>query len=314
MVAEVKEESKIIIVTIGNFYTSSSVLRGWEEPKMLEVKANLEAEYDNRAQVPDHPEIFERWLKSAEEFREDCLREDRAVLDIPYGPSDRHTYDLFKAAENTLPAPRLALFVHGGYWRALDKSYFSHLARSLTSRGFDVAATNYRLCPSVAINDIIDDARSVAEHLFKTYGKKLLPYGHSAGGHLVSALMATDWEERGLPSDLITSGMIISGIYDLKPLLSISVNQDLHLTEQSAQASSTRFWPNVHIKNLAVVAGGDESPAFIGQSTDLYEGWKEKAETATLDIVERANHFTIVDPLADPNSELSRKLAELVTP
>ncbi|EFO30556.1 putative esterase/lipase/thioesterase [Roseibium sp. TrichSKD4] len=278
---------------------------------MLEVKTNLEAQYDNRAQVPEHPAIFERWQKSAEEFREDCLKRGRAILDIPYGPSDRHTYDFFKAEENTLPAPRLALFVHGGYWRALDKSYFSHLARSLTSRGFDVGAINYRLCPTVAISDVIDDVRSVAEHLFKAYGKKLLPYGHSAGGHLVSALMATDWAERSLPSDLITSGMILSGIYDLTPLLSISVNQDLHLTEQSAQAASTRFWPNVHIKNLAVVAGGNESPAFIGQSTCLYEDWKEKAETATLNIVEGANHFTIVDPLADPNSEMSRKLAAL---
>ena len=279
----------------------------------LESITDLEAEYDNRARVPEHPEILERWQKQASDFREECLAENRATLDIPYGPGVRHTYDLFNARRDTIPAPKMALFIHGGYWRALDKSYFSHVANCLTIRGFDVAATNYRLCPHVKISDIIEDVRSVTEHLYKTHGRKIVPYGHSAGGHLVSSLLATNWHARGLPEDLTDAGMIISGIYDLTPLVNVSVNADLHLDRDSARAASTRFWPAVSVRDLAIVAGGEETSAFIGQSTGLHDDWKDKCGKVTLDILEGANHFTIVDPLFDPQSPMSRRLAELAS-
>lgn len=279
----------------------------------LESITDLEAEYDNRARVPEHPQILERWLKEASDYREECLSENRATLDIPYGPDGRHTYDLFKAVRDAVPAQKMALFIHGGYWRALDKSYFSHVTRSLTARGFDVASTNYRLCPTVTVSDIIEDVRAVAQHLYKTHGRKIVPYGHSAGGHLVSSLLATDWTTYGLPEDLTDAGMVVSGLYDLTPLLSISVNEDLHLDENSARAASTQFWPDISIRDLAIVAGGDETAAFVGQSTGLHDEWAEKCEKVTLDIVDGANHFTIVDPLADPHSPMSRRLAELAS-
>lgn len=278
---------------------------------MTTVDDRLEAQYDNRALVPDHPDIFDRWSREAAAFRKSAMDAARAELNVPYGPHARHVYDYFRADPSAAPAPRTAVFVHGGYWRALDKSYFSHMAGCLTVRGFDVVVINYRLCPEVRIADIMEDVEMAAASIFRTSGRPLLPYGHSAGGHLVSCLLATDWQRRGLPADLTQAGLVVSGVYDLIPLLKVSVNADLKLTEDAATAASPLFWQPPELTGLAVVAGGAESDAFQDQSRRFHTAWSQSAGRSTLDIVEGANHFTVIDPLADPDSAMAKRLTDL---
>ena len=87
----------------------------------------------------------------------------------------------------------LALFIHGGYWRSLEPSLFSHMARGLNERGVSVAVTGYDLCPHVTIADIIEQIRHACIFLWLRTGQRMMVFGHSAGGHLAGAMVATDW-------------------------------------------------------------------------------------------------------------------------
>ena len=118
---------------------------------------DYEAEYNNRARVPEHPEIFARWARAAEDYRAEAMKERRAELGLSYGSSLRQFIDLFSPRPGVM-AP-LALFIHGGYWRSLDPSLFSHMARGLNSHGVAVAVVGYDLCPEVTIAEIIDQIR-----------------------------------------------------------------------------------------------------------------------------------------------------------
>ncbi len=114
---------------------------------------DLDAEYNNRAMVPDHPAIMAAWVRDAAAYR--AGRPD-AQLDQAYGTGERHRYDLFPAASPRAGAPIL-LFIHGGYWQALDKTSFSHMAAGANAHGLDVAVMSYDLCPQVKLAKIVDE-------------------------------------------------------------------------------------------------------------------------------------------------------------
>jgi arylformamidase len=272
---------------------------------------DYEAEYNNRARVPDHPEIFARWTRDAEDYRAETLKRDRAQLGLAYGTTPRQTMDLFlPPAGNTAP---LAMFIHGGYWRSLDPSMFSHMARGLNERGIAVGVAGYDLCPMVSIPAIITQIRHACLFLWQRYGHRILVYGHSAGGHLAGAMVATDWKALypRSPADLVPAAYSISGVFDLSPLVAISMNQDLRLDAERARAVSPVFWPIAPARMFDAVVGGLESSEFKRQSRIIAEAWrKQKAQTRYEDIA-GMNHFTVTDALADPASAMVERLAEL---
>jgi arylformamidase len=271
---------------------------------------DYEAEYNNRARVPEHPEIFARWARDAEDYRARAMQERRAELGLSYGDSPRQFVDLFSAkAGATVP---LALFIHGGYWRSLDPSLFSHMARGLNARGVSVAVVGYDLCPHVSIADIIDQIRHACIFLWLRTGQRMMVYGHSAGGHLAGAMVATDWPALyPRAGDLVPVAYSISGLFDLTPLIGITMNQDLRLDETSARETSPLFWPAPKGRVFDAVVGGLESSEFLRQSGVVVEAWgKGGAETRYQEIAD-ANHFTVIDPLTDPDSAMVGRLAEL---
>ena len=140
---------------------------------------DYEAEYNNRARVPEHPEIFVRWARAAEDYRAEAMKERRAELGLSYGSPPRQFIDLFSPRPGVV-AP-LALFIHGGYWRSLDPSLFSHMARGLNAHGVAVAVVGYDLCPEVTIAAIIDQIRRACLFLWLRTGQRMMIYGHSAG-------------------------------------------------------------------------------------------------------------------------------------
>src|ERR1700722_8399597 len=167
---------------------------------------DLESQYSPRLSVPDHAEIFARWARAAEDYRADMLKAGKAELGFSYGESSRQFVDLFfPAAGESAP---LVLFIHGGYWRAMDPSFHSHMARGLNERGFAVGVVGYDLCPVVTIADIIEQIRRACAFLWLRFGRRFLVSGHSAGGHLTAAMVATDWQKLWpkVPSDLVPAG------------------------------------------------------------------------------------------------------------
>lgn len=275
------------------------------------TEIDYETEYNNRARVPEHAEIFLRWAREAENYRADLLKAGRAELELAYGDTPRQTLDLF-FPQSADQAP-LAMFVHGGWWRSLESSSFSQMARGLNTRGIAVAVAGYDLCPIVTIADIVDQIRRACAFLWQRYGRRMLVYGHSAGGHLTACMVATNWQSLypKAPADLVPAGYAISGIFDLSPLTGISVNQDLRLDAESAHRLSPLFWPLPPGRTLDAAVGALESDEFKRQSQSIVEAWRRAGAQTRYDEVAGVNHFTVIDALADPQSAMVARVAEL---
>lgn len=264
---------------------------------------DYEAEYNNRARVPEHPALIAQWQRDAAAYR-DAL----PPTEIAYGPGRRQIIDLFSARDG---AP-VVIFIHGGYWQALDRSSFSHCARGLNAHGVTVAIPGYELCPSVTIEEIIAQMRSTVRQLARL-GQPMVVSGHSAGGHLAACMLATDWTEvdPGLPKQLVAAAYSISGLFDLRPLVGTSINKALGLDTETAKAASPLFWPVPRHGSLDAVVGGDESAEYLRQSRTIVEHWGEAGVAAAFGIIPGANHFTAITPLADPDSPMVHRLKEL---
>jgi arylformamidase len=274
---------------------------------------DYEAEYNNRARVPEHPQIFDRWERDAAAYRAEASDAGRAELGLAYGTTPRQIIDLFYPAGGG--AAPLALFIHGGYWRSLAPATFSHMARGLNEHGMAVAVVGYDLCPQVTITDIIGQMRQASVYLWRRFGRKIFVYGHSAGGHLAACLLATEWRafSGDAPPDLVPAACAISGLFDLAPLTGVSMNQDLRLTPQQARAVSPLFWPAPAGRSLEAWCGALESEEFRRQNRVIGETWGQAGVDAVCLEIPDTNHFTVLDPLVDPAGEFTGRLAALAT-
>lgn len=207
----------------------------------------------------------------------------------------------------------LVLIVHGGYWRSLHPSSFSHWAAGPNAHGYSVAVAGYRLCPEVGVADIISDVRAAALLLYRKYGRRIIACGHSAGGHLCSALVLSDWHSygAGIPHELVRRGIGISGVYDLAPLIETEMNEQLRLDALGAPAVSPAGWPLPQGVHFEAWVGGEESSEFLRQSRTLAETWGAAGARTRFEILPGANHFTAPNGLADPKSPIVGALAEL---
>jgi arylformamidase len=272
---------------------------------------DYEVEYNNRARVPEHAEIFARWAADAAAYRERMQAEENAELGLAYGTSPRQTVDLF-FPEATGHTP-LALFIHGGYWRSLSPASFSHMAAGLNAHGIAVAVAGYDLCPEVTIGQIVNQIRTACLFLWRRFGQRLMVYGHSAGGHLTACMVATDWKkfDPKAPADLVPAGYSISGLFDLTPLIHTAMNVDLRLDEVEVGRVSPLTWPVAPGRLLDAVVGGDESSEFLRQSRIVTDAWRKKGVETRYEAIAGANHFTVVDPLSDPASAMTARCAAL---
>jgi len=270
---------------------------------------DYETEYDNRARVPEHPQIFSRWQREAAAFRAAARR---AKFGVPYGPSPRQIVDLFPANNDNAATP-LAMFIHGGWWRSLEPAMFSQVVAGPNAHGVTVAVAGYDLCPQVGIATIVEQMRVACLWLWRQQRKRVFIYGHSAGGHLAACLTATDWKTLvpDAPADLVAAAYAISGVFDLAPLAQISVNQDLRLDEQSARALSPLYWHVPAGRSLDAVVGALESSEFLRQSQTIAEAWRQGMAQTRYEAIAGANHFTVLDPLSDANSAMTNRVVEL---
>jgi arylformamidase len=271
---------------------------------------DYEKEYDNRGRVKEHLQFFAKWANEAAAYRE--ARKGVATIGERYGNGARQTIDFFPAKAGT-QGP-LALFIHGGYWRALDPSQFSHCAKGANANGIDVAIPGYDLCPNVSIATIIEQMRAACLYAWRKRKQRIMVYGDSAGGHLAACMVATEWKTLAsdVPNDLIPAAHAISGIYDMTPLLHVSQNADLRLKDQAeARSVSPLFWHAPAGRSFDAVVGGDESSEFLRQSKTIVEAWRRGMVETRYEEVPGANHFDIVDPLSDANSKMTKRVVEL---
>src|SRR5690349_2313192 len=273
--------------------------------------ASLSALYNNRALVPDHASYLARWAEDSEVARSRMT----SHLDLRYGDMAGESLDLFPARKGD---GSCLMFIHGGYWRSLDKRDFSWLAPALVDGGISLAVVNYDLCPQVRMDEIVRQMLRASRWLWlraEDYGMdpdRLYVAGHSAGGHLAAMLMCALWPvfDARLPKDLWKGGLAISGLYDLRPLLQVDwLNVDLKLDDAAAEALSPALMPPATRAPVMTAVGGDESSEFLRQNGLLRAHWRS-AFAGDIGMPGR-HHFSVVDGLADPQSPLFRGLRRL---
>jgi arylformamidase len=271
---------------------------------------DYDREYNTRAYAPDHLEVLDRIARGAAAYRAKATAEQRAELDIRYGSTPRQIVDIFYS--NAGKDAPLAVYIHGGFWRALQPSAFSEVAAGLNARGVTVTLPGYDLAPQVGIGDIVEQMRAALVFLHKKFGKRMLVLGHSAGGHLAACMIATDWTKLGAPADLVPAGMGISGLYDLAPLVHTAMNADWKLTDAEAKRLSPLLMPAPKGKTFDCVVGGIESAEFLRQSRELAEVWGKAGVATRYDAPAGIHHFTVIEPLTDGNSGMVNRLLELL--
>ncbi len=275
----------------------------------------VERGYNNRAAVPDHARWFARWG----ELSAAAYASERVVRDLRYGPGPKETLDLFVPRT---PARATFLFLHGGYWRSLDKAEHAFVAPPLTARGIAVAVANYDLCPAVPIAAIVEEtARAVAWLVREgaSHGanpNRLVVGGHSAGGHLAAMMLARDWRADGFAACPVSAGYSLSGVHDLRPLVRFSGNADFRLDDVEAARLSPALVRPTSAAPLAIAVGGAETGEFLRQSQLMWDAWpanRPRGMAGPL-VAPGRHHFDVVVEHGDGESALTRALLALFGP
>jgi arylformamidase len=265
----------------------------------------LDREYNTRTQVPEFAQYFARWQASARDARASlCGR-----LDLQYGPAAAETLDLFAASGARRP---LLVFIHGGYWRALDKADFSWIAPAYVAAGVSVAVLNYGLAPATPVPVIVEQIRRACAWLYRNAQSldvdraRIICSGHSAGGHLTGMMLASDWPgiSAELPPRLLAGAVAISGLFDLTPLTRAEfLRHDLRLAPGSARDISPAFLPLRNDVPLLCAVGASESAEFHRQSLLIAQRWPAACTRALID-VPGCNHLSVCDAFATTGNML----------
>jgi len=263
--------------------------------------------YANGVNIPGGDRWPQAWVEPARQARELLTSAGRARLDIAYGDRARNRFDLF------LPdgAPRgLAVFVHGGFWMRLDKSFWSHYAAGPLAHGYAVAMPSYTLAPDIRIAGITDEIGRAIEAASHEVSGPILLAGHSAGGHLVSRMVSQTSPLDATLRRRIRHVVSISGVHDLRPLLRTAMNATLKLDEDEADRESPALLRSMDGARLTCWVGGGERSEFVRQNALLASIWKGLgSETAAIEEPDR-HHFNILEGLTDARHPLTRTLVE----
>ena len=274
-------------------------------------RAALDREYNNRGKVRNYADYLVRYPAESARTRRDLP----ARLDLRYGPAPGETLDVFlPAGGGSRPAP-VQVFVHGGYWMLLDKSDFSFVARPFHDAGAVSVVINYALIPTVDMDELVRQCRAAIVWVHRNIAalggdpERIFVSGHSAGGHLVAMLMATDWPAfAGIPADVIKGGAGLSGLYDLEPIRLSYLNDTLGLTPEVARRNSPVHLAPARSGPLLLPLGGLEGPEYHRQSEDLAAAWGRRGLVARVLDLAGQDHFSIVAQLEGSASDVARAI------
>ncbi len=276
------------------------------------TQEEVDQQYNIEAAVGDMRPYVEWFVGGSAKARAELA----CALDVPFGPTRDETLDIFPARTPNAP---VLLFVHGGYWRMLSSKEFSLVARGPVANDVTVVVSNYSLCPKVGLAEITRQSRAavawIAHNIARYNGNpaRLFVAGHSAGGHQVGMLAATDWVgEYGLPADVIKGGMPISGLFDMTPFRHSWLQPKLQLDADLIARQSPLFNIPDQAPPLLVTLGGDESSEFHRQSADYVAAWRARGHRATEFAQPGKNHLTAIGGFEQADSALCGALMEFI--
>lgn len=273
----------------------------------------LDHMYNNRARVPEHPAALARWAADSAAVR----RVLPGHLDVRYGDGPNEALDIFPAQRRDAP---VLVFIHGGYWQALDKSDHSFLAPAFHDAGACVVVPNYALCPAVSVVDITLQMVRALVWVGRNIGRfggdpgRITVVGHSAGGQLAAMLLACQWPtiHPDLPANLVRNALSISGLHELESIMHTPfLQRGLRLTPKQVRMASPAWLPAPAQGVLYAVTGAEESAEFLRQNSLIQSAWG----ASTVPVCEELpglNHFSIVDALAQPTHRLHQLALDLL--
>lgn len=269
--------------------------------------ATINAQFSPRIAVPD----CEEWLARDAKLSAQTRARLRHTADIAYGESPGERLDVFPASNPKAP---IHVYIHGGYWRALDKKDFSYVAEPLVAGGATTVVINYDLCPKVTLDAVVQQTRNAVIWIYRHAGllggdaDKIYLSGSSAGAHLVAMMLAEDWTRSPVPADVIKGAACLTGIYQIDPVLRIQANEEIRLKPEMVARNSPLSLPlHAHCPVLVAV-GAKETPEWIKQS-EAYEATLRRQGLPTeLIKLPDTHHFSITQSLSWPQSVLARAM------
>jgi arylformamidase len=267
----------------------------------------LEYQYNPRVSVPEFPQLAKQRSAASRKARETL----KSFLNVPYGDTPRQSLDIFPSDRAGGP---VLVFIHGGYWRSGSKEDNCAFVPTFADRGVTVVVIEYDLCPIVTVTEIVRQTRAAIAWTYQNiirYGgnpSRLYVAGHSAGGHLTAMALSHAWENEGLPRDLIKGAVPTSGVYDLDMVMHVSPNEQIRMTPEIAKANNPFLHPPRPICPVIVAVGGAEPRGWQQMSEDYFNLCASQGLSCEYLVVAGANHYTLSDHLADPDSPLTRAM------
>lgn len=301
---------QFIVLCIQNTNNPSLFVRrsALKEQTMNFDSTYLDSQYNNRLRVPEFAAHLQRWQRDSVAAR----HTQPCALDIPYGQGGAaERLDIFPNTAST--AKQLApvvVFLHGGYWRSLDKSDHSFFAPAFTQAGACVVIPNYPLCPTVSIEQLVLSQVNALAWVYRNIAQyqgdphRISVIGHSAGGHLAAMMLACDWKKvrADLPARLVKNALSLSGLHDLAPIMhSPYLQNDLHLTASQVKRCSPAYF-SAPAGQLTALCGADESDEFKRHNRLIQQAWGNRA-VPICEEVPGANHFSVLEALCTPGQQ-----------
>jgi len=263
------------------------------------TRAQLDAAYNNTAAVRNSADKLADWTERSKRVR----AERSELLDLEYGTRPRNRIDIFRCGKSHAP---LLVYIHGGYWQRNAKEFFACLAEGPMARGFDAALVGYTLAPEATLTEIVGEVRMAIRWLrangsrYGVAGAKLIVSGWSAGGHLTAMALAE-----------ADAGLAISGIFDIEPCRLNYLNDALRMTmEEQLLLSPIRQLPSSS-PPLVIAYGIAELPELQRQSRDYHDARRNAHLPSELLPLDKHDHFSILEEMANSNGKLTEALVRL---
>jgi arylformamidase len=272
--------------------------RVWMDMDQVE----LDASYDQAVYAPMIAQFSKRYASISETTRQRLGAPKR----FAYGPTPIEGLDVYPARSANAP---IFVYVHGGRWAlgsARDYGYPADL--------FVNAGVNYVALDFINVDAANGDLRTMADQvrrgiawvyknaaLFNGDTKRFYIGGHSSGGHLAGVAAVTDWQKDfGLPADMLSGALLMSGMYDLKPArLSARSNYVKFDDDMEQRLSSIRHIDLLRTP-ITVTYGSFETPDFQRQSRDFVAAVKAAGKPVELLEAANFNHFEMCESLGNP--------------
>ena len=274
------------------------------------TKNDLERHYNPRVAVPNAQDYIDDFIERSDNAR----KKINGSYDIRYGDKPKQTLDLHLPQDENNPP--LLVYIHGGYWRAIDKNDHSFVTLPYLKKGIAVSNLNYDLCPSVTLDEIVNEIIEAFQFIInKSYDWQtsgIFLIGHSAGAHLVAELLGRPFFDRETEESKVKGAILLSGIYEPEVVLGLDVNEDIRLNDKIASDCNVMRKPPLTKSPIMICVGGDEPEGWIDQSRRYAEVCRSQNLSVDFQIVEDANHFSLLDHAMNSDFNLNQKIIDFI--